>query len=339
MSNIAIVGEAWGAEEEQERAPFVGTSGWMLTGMLTDAGIRRSDCFLTNVFNIHPPKNDLEFFCGPKEMRLAGFPPLKSGKYVHAAYECELIRLSVDLVRENPNVIIACGNTAVWALLGKTAITKLRGTTAVSTHTVTGFKVLPTYHPAAVLRQYELRHTTVMDLVKAKRESAFPEVRRPEVTIHVPETVQDLKEIVESHIRPAERLAVDIETAGKHITVIGFAWSTTEALVIPFVDRRRIGNCYWPSIQDEVAVWEIVKAVLVSPTPRKTFQNGMYDIPFLWRGYGIGVRGADEDTMLLHHALQPEALKGLGYLGSIYAGDHGAWKEARLRTDTIKRDE
>jgi hypothetical protein len=63
----------------------------------------------------------------------------------------------------------------------------------------------------------------------------------------------------------------------------------------------------------------------------------MYDVTFLWRSYGIGVRGCREDSMLLHHALQPESLKGLGYLGSVYC-DEGAWKHMRTKVETIKRD-
>lgn len=76
--------------------------------------------------------------------------------------------------------------------------------------------------------------------------------------------------------------------------------------------------------------------VLTDPTIPKLFQNGLYDISFLWRAYGIGVRGATHDTMLLSHALQPESLKGLAYLGSIYT-DHGPWKSER-KVETIGRD-
>ena len=72
--------------------------------------------------------------------------------------------------------------------------------------------------------------------------------------------------------------------------------------------------------------------------PAKLFQNGLYDIAFLWRAYGIKVMNASEDTMLLHHALQPEALKGLGFLGSVYT-DEGAWKQMREKVATIKRDQ
>ena len=51
----------------------------------------------------------------------------------------------------------------------------------------------------------------------------------------------------------------------------------------------------------------------------------LYDISFLLRAYGIKTMNCAEDTMLLSHALQPEGLKGLGYLGSIYS-DEGAWE-------------
>lgn len=47
--------------------------------------------------------------------------------------------------------------------------------------------------------------------------------------------------------------------------------------------------------------------------------------------------GATHDTMLLHHALQPEALKNLGFLGSIYS-DEGSWKDMR-KAKTTKRDD
>jgi len=77
--------------------------------------------------------------------------------------------------------------------------------------------------------------------------------------------------------------------------------------------------------------------VLEDQSIPKLFQNGLYDVAFLWRAYGIRVRACTEDTMLLHHALQPESLKGLGYLGSIYT-DHGPWKSERKKHETIKRD-
>jgi uracil-DNA glycosylase len=348
MSKIAIVGEAWGEHEARERAPFVGAAGYELTRMLNEAGIRRADTYLTNVFNVHPPGNDLSALCGPAEVSIDGYPKLLTarptyrhwtGGYVQRRFAVELARLSTELIEVDPNVVVALGNTAMWALLGKTTISKLRGTTALSTHTVAGFKVLPTYHPAAVLRQWELRPTTIVDLSKALRESAYPEIRRPEVTIHVPETPDEIRDFDRAFIREASSLAIDIETSGSQITCIGFAPSRNIVLVVPIHDRRGTRGSYWPTPEAEQAVWQLIREVCHRPKPPKVFQNGLYDIAFLWRSHRIAVAGAMHDTMLLHHALQPESLKGLGFLGSVYAGDHGAWKSDRVRTKTIKRDE
>src|SRR5262249_9545846 len=55
MVDIVIVGEAWGVDELKQQAPFVGYSGHELTHMLAEAGISRTECYLTNVFNLHPP--------------------------------------------------------------------------------------------------------------------------------------------------------------------------------------------------------------------------------------------------------------------------------------------
>src|SRR6185369_5619046 len=98
------------------------------------------------------------------------------------------------------------------------------------------------------------------------------------------------------------------------------------------------GGSYWAHRADEVAAWAAIRRVLIDGSIPKLFQNGLYDIAFLLRSYGIGVRGCAHDTMLLSHALQPESLKGLGYLGSIYT-DFGAWKvDHKNRHETIKRD-
>lgn len=339
MTNkIAILGEAWGEHEERELTPFVGPSGYLLTKLLEEAEIPRADCFLTNVLNLRPKNNKIESLCGDKKDAVKGYPSLYKGKYLRAEFSAELERLGDELIEVNPNLVIAMGNTACWALLGKTAISKLRGSTAISTHTASGFKVLPTYHPAAVLRQWELRPTTVIDLIKARREGEYPDVRRPQREIWIEPTLDDMEKFREEFINRASILSIDIETAGNAITCIGFAPSKSLALVVPFVDNRRLGRSYWPNALAEAAAWKIIKSILESPRPKKVFQNGLYDIAFIWRSAGIKVYGAEEDTMLLHHALQPESLKGLGFLGSIYTSE-SSWKQMRERVKTIKKDD
>lgn len=342
MTAIAIVGEAWGEQEERARAPFVGAAGYELTRMLDEAGIRRADCFLTNVFNLRPERNDIESLCGGKNDSISGMPAVKNGKYIHSRYAGELVRLLDELSGVRPNVTIALGNTASWALLRNTGISKIRGTiTATPTKFGDGpLKVLPTYHPAAVLRDWSLRPITVIDFKKAARESTFPDIRRPKCWVHVAETLDDLELFYVKHLEHAEYIAFDIETSGNQITCIGFSPSTEISLVVPFVDNRvtdegRRGS-YWRTLSDESAAWKFVRRVLSLPCP-KFGQNTLYDIHFLWRGYGIPVVNYTDDTMLLHHALQPESPKGLGFLGSVYT-DHSSWKTMRTKVLTISKE-
>jgi uracil-DNA glycosylase len=337
MTDIMLIGEAWGEHEARQRAAFVGPTGYLLNNLLAEAGIRRADCYLTNVFNFRPHMNKIEGICGPREQGIPGYPSLTPGKYVAKTFRSELIRLGAEVQEVKPNVIVCLGNVAIWAMLGKTRVGALRGIVQMSTHTKAGFKVLPTYHPAAIFRQWSLRPITVLDLMKARRESPYPDIRRPRREIWIEPTLEDILEFDRGYIQSCERLAVDIETSGHVITCIGFAPAPDIAIVIPFLDPRRAGRVYWTDPRTYHEAINIVRTILSRPTP-KTFQNGLYDITFIYRAWGIKVANAADDTMLLHHALQPESLKGLGFLGSVYT-DEGAWKLMRKRRSTIKRED
>lgn len=364
MKPLFILAESYGENEARIGAPLVGASGIELLNMLAESGNivltsadhdymrkfwdRGDPTFLdmvwrlhpevhrSNVFQQRPPGNKLEWFCGPRASGIPGYPPLIGAKCVRAEFQHELERLGDELVAVDPNLVVCLGNAALWALQGKTGVSKLRGTTATSSYTATGYKCLPTYHPSAVLRQYELRPIVIMDLTKAAREKEFPEVRRPRREIWIEPTLEDLYEFHQRYIRGSSLLSVDIETAGTQITELGFAPGPGVAIVIPFVKAGGHNRNYWASESTEREAWRFIRSILEAPTPRKLFQNGLYDIAFLYRAYGIRVMGAEHDTMLLHHALQPEALKGLGFLGSCYANE-GAWKQEH-RARTAKRD-
>ena len=334
--DLCLVGEAWGAEEERAGRPFVGLAGWQLDQLLRDAGIHRSQCHVTNVFNLRPKDNALENICSKE--KVGGFAPLKPGGwYLREEYFGEVQRLHAELRALRPNVAVLLGATAAWALLGRTGIGALRGAVCHSTF-LPHLKCLPTYHPANVLYDPTHRAVTVFDLQKAAREAAFPEIRRPHRTVYIQPTLTDLEWYHETHLAAARRISFDIETAGRQITCIGFAPDHLSAIVIPFVDLRTASGSYWPTPQDERRAWAFVRRVLGGEQP-KLAQNGLYDIHFLWRTCGIAVNNFVDDTMLLHHALQPESEKSLAFLGSLYT-DEAAWKLMRTRgKTTIKRDE
>src|ERR1700743_132152 len=159
---VVIVGEAWGEYEQRISQGFCGPSGIELLRMLHESkcisltGIdrdyisdyyRRGDprsidsiwrlhpeVYRTNVFNCHPPANRLEWFCGPKGDGITSYPALLPSRYVRREFEPELDRLADEILARDPNLIIALGNTALWALAGRTGVSKLRGTTLLSTH-------------------------------------------------------------------------------------------------------------------------------------------------------------------------------------------------------------
>ncbi len=104
--SIALIGEAWGEHEERERSPFVGATGHELTRMLGEAGLRRADCLLTNVFNLRPKGNKIDTLCGPKADGIPGYPSSVKGKHVRREFQPELERLADELIEHNPNTTL-----------------------------------------------------------------------------------------------------------------------------------------------------------------------------------------------------------------------------------------
>lgn len=366
-ANIICVGEAYGESEAKFGKAFVGSSGTELLRMLNEAGIitltaedrdfmnrsyRENDpsfidmvwemhpeIYRTNVINQRPPRNKIAAFCGAQKEGIRGYPALVKGKHLSARFIPELERLADELTEHNPNIVLALGNTALWALSGQVGISKIRGTTFTSTHTATGFKCLATYHPADIQRSWSDRPVAIADLMKAKRESEFPEIRRTKREVYIEPTLEEIAAFVAEHVVGCEICAVDIETAGDRITCIGFAPGIDRAIVVPFFDSRKKNRSYWPDRKSEIVAWKIVRDVLEERSIKKVFHNGQYDITFLWKVYGIKTFGGDEDTMLLSHAIQPESLKALGFLGSIFANEM-AWKVMRKKdSETLKNED
>lgn len=366
MAQTLIVGEAWGKEEAAGRRPFLGATGRELNLLLEEAGwfepgtaarlntdlwaaqnaylpsvkekiyaerdefFRSHGIFLTNVLNLRPNGNRVEDCCGPK---WGTRPAIRPGKYLRPEFTPELERLEQEIRDERPNLIIGLGATALWFALGRGSITKHRGTVSATSYG----KFLPTFHPSYLMRgSWDQRPVVILDLIKARRERGFAEVRRPQRKVYIPEVVSDVEGLL-PRLVSAQRLSIDIETAGNQITCIGFAWSTTETLVIPIFDDRRETRSYW-SLEDERQVWRLIARICGLPVP-KIFQNGLYDLHFLWRRYGIACANCEHDTMLLSHALYPEMSKGLGFLGSLYSSEP-AWKLMRRRgRDATLKDE
>lgn len=354
-NNILILGEAPGESEQKRGVPFVGASGFELARMLSEADLDLEACFRTNVLFTRPENNKLVSLTldkkeltsalgytpssnnnpGEDSQHLYDLPPMKVDnkvRYLHPSLLPEIERLDREIDRCKPNLIIALGNTALWALTGRQNISSVRGTVLSGFH---GRKILPTYHPAAVLRQWDLRTICVTDFMKAKRQSLFSEILRPSRKLQINVTLDDIRRWVREVLPSASILSVDVETRMGQITEISFSETDDKALVVPFI--KGFKENYF-SFSDEVEALRLVREILDHPVP-KLFQNGLYDIQYIWRTWRAPPRHSEHDTMLLHHAMYPEMAKGLGFLGSVYT-DEPAWKLMRRNKDTSqKRDD
>lgn len=346
---IMIIGEAPGEEEARQGTPFVGHSGRLLTALLHEVGILRSDCYITNVFLNRPPDNDLKHWCTDKKTADAlwreehdiGKYPYKAllpSKYLKPEYLHELSRLKEEILSADPNLIIALGNTPLWALTGAGGITKLRGTVLEYELSGKKYKLLPTLHPAFVLRVWEMRGVVQADLMKARIESEFPEIRRTPREIWIEPTIEDILVFKDKYLINAEQFSYDIETIPRAglITCIGFGIKTA-AICIPFFDSSKLKGSYWETAKEEISAMGLVKEILQLPNPKVT-QNGMYDMQWLWRKWGMTPKGIPHDTQLLHHSMYPEMKKDLGFLGSLYTNEI-AWKTFRGKKLEGKKDE
>ena len=319
-ADIMIVGEAPGSEEEKRMEPFVGSSGQELTKMLHEAGIARTECFITNVCKTRPPGNEIKKYYSKftNTTRIPG-PELTQG----------IEELREEIRRVNPKLIIALGDTPLWALTGERGITKWRG----SLLEAEGCPVLPTYHPAAILRMWSWRFIAVHDLRRAKRylDTGFP---KPEYMFTIRPSFGTAMEILKNlevklNAMPMH-LSVDIETRDKHIACIGIGWSKTEAICIPFMCVENVEG-YW-TLEEETAIVSMLFKVLTHPNIRVSGQNFIYDLQYLARRWGL-TTDLWIDTMIAHAVCFPSMPKGLDFLSSMYCEYHKYWKDESKEWD------
>lgn len=335
-AKIVIVGEAPGREEENMGRPFVGGSGQLLNQCLSEAGIPRSRCYVTNIMEIRPVGNDFGCFYTDKK-RSTPTTLLQEG----------IRRLESELNRLHPNVIVPLGDEPLRAITGLRGIGKWRGSVLSSRFG----KVVPAYHPAAILREYTLRPLLQLDIKKAAKQSAFPDVRVPTTIFHIDPSFDKVMDFLRG-IRPGMKVAFDIETVGDLIRCLGLATSRYEAICIPFMSspyRFRPGtvpiltegsmsqvSSHWSEAEEYVILQELDR-VLGDPGIEKIAQNAPFDMSRLEKQFGLRVLGLTLDTMLGFHNLYAELPKGLDTLVSIYtdfpyysdydvASDYEVWK-------------
>ena len=330
-AKIMIVGEAPGEREVAEGQPFVGFSGQEMSKMLQEAGIMRSECFITNVVRIRPPGNDINAFIAQRKSDISAQHIMMRDKFVLPAVRdgFELLKREIEMCQ--PNVIIAFGNVALWALTGQWGITSWRGSVMeCDLELALDYKpkVVPTYHPASILRQWSWRQIAIHDLRRAANQSKFREVIRPDYN-HVirPDystAVTVLHQLYQQVCERPGKIAVDIETRAGHIACIGLAWSDRDAICLPLMCVERPEG-YWP-IEQETQIAFALYQLLTHPNCEVIGQNFSYDAQYFYRHLHFIPR-LKRDTMLTQHTLFSNLQKGLDFLSSMYCEHHLYWKD------------
>lgn len=146
-AKIMLIGEGPGANEDAGGAPFVGRAGALLDRLLSGAGIRRADVFITNLVACRPPKNRA---------------PRVGEVRAHEAWLSEQIRL----VR--PRVIGTLGRSPLGWFEANARITEIHGQPRAASCAGVDFTLLPLYHPAAALRNPHLVPTCEADFARLR---------------------------------------------------------------------------------------------------------------------------------------------------------------------------
>lgn len=127
-ADLMFIGEAPGGDEDKQGRPFVGRAGQLLTKIIESIGLKREEVFIGNILKCRPPGNRNPM---PEEIAMCSPYLLKQ----------------IDLIK--PRVICALGKFAAQTLLNtETPISRLRG----KFYDYHGIKLMPTYHPAYLLR-------------------------------------------------------------------------------------------------------------------------------------------------------------------------------------------
>jgi uracil-DNA glycosylase family 4 len=341
-ASFAIVGEAPGPQEVRYGRPFVGPSGIEEMRQLSEVGWKRTDAHWTNALLCRPPGNgDLKSYLMRLKARNRRRKRRGDEPWV-APVECCKPRLEKEL--EGFSKVLTLGGAGAKAVLGtRGGILDIRGGPAL---TESGCKVLPTLHPAFVLRAPRWKAALTLDHAKAQRFFEDRLTWRDPEVIYRP-SIGELADFlgIERDARGwwapphrARTLAYDYETDSIdpivcRVRCLGIG-TLKRAIVVPFlsIDGRRR---FYP-VEEEREIEAVLRAWATGPGVKVGHNAGFYDT--LVMEEHLGVTPAPQlDTILLHRLVEAELPHSLAYLGSTRT-DVQAWKagkEATTATDEM----
>lgn len=336
-ATVVAVGEAPGEHEVRESRPFVGPSGNILTGAMRQAGLQRKDVHWTNVCLCRPPDNDMGRVLDSvrKRNRVIEKENRERKKVdrdaqlldpVPTPMECCAPRLWAEL--EPFSDVIALGGAATKALVNQSAsIMSLRGGPIELDRGGRVLRVLPTVHPAFVMRAKRWTHVFRSDIYKAARWFRGELGWEPPHIIYHP-TAERLRDFLSDRSVPfwsydVETDSIECLTAELRCIAIG----TAEATVVIGYQSIQGGIPFYSDSEME-RVNAVLREFFTDPTKVKVGHNaGYYDRLVVENRLGV-TPAPLVDTMLLHRLVESELPHSLGFVGSMYT-DVPSWKTDR----------
>lgn len=337
-AKVFIIAEAPGEEEEKWGMPAMGQPGRMLSEMLQEVGIDIRECFIAKVCRYKPPGSDIMNWIATKKAEVMADHQLIDGRYVLWPIAKGREELHEEIRRVRPNVILALGNLGLWSVTGKWGIQDWRGSLEI----FEGIKVIPSFHPSAIIRQWEWRSLAMVDLRRVAEHSRSPDipelVERFELAPTYDQALNRLTILLRWCDHAPTPIAFDIETRAGHIACIGFAWSAHDGFCLPLMDVSKFEG-YWNVDEEAQLIWLVWK-IMTHPNFVGIAQNGSYDCQYIQHHWGF-MPHLVRDTLVQHHAMMPTGntgdeedkkknpalKKSLGVLSSIYRKVHIYWKD------------
>ena len=181
-ASIMIVADCTTADDLWKSHPLAGSQGDFFSKLLHEAGIIRSECYVTNAWKSRPPEDNIrKLFTQTKSTaQKTGLSSVVGDTWVHPSVPAEIAVLHEEIALVNPATIIALGDFAMFACTGVYgSVDTWRGSHLECSAPSTNITVIPTYPPASIYKQWGIKGFCVRDLQRA-RDAA----RRPELYIY-----------------------------------------------------------------------------------------------------------------------------------------------------------
>jgi len=299
--DLLVIGEAPGADDDCQAGNFLTDGGNLLREILKDVGFSFDKVAFSNVVRCRPTQE--------KWGKTINREPL-----TNEIKDCKGFIME-DIEKLKPRAILLLGSVAFKAILNLTGITSCRG----KVYDFQGITVVPTFHPANVIRDNTFLEYFVKDIEKVYKELYEEKVVYPPAEYTLIKNLEGLKLLV-SRASDADEVSFDLETSrlnphmeDAQIVCVSFSFVERESFIVPMYHRNMIFTGKSLSYAKS-----IIKVIMESPLP-KIAQNAKFDMSWLMVTEGIETNNLTDDTMLMQFLLTEQAgTHGLDWLAWRY---------------------